>query len=189
MAFNSLVGTFTSPTATGDQVISLTGLGGTPVAIRFFWVADSTLSGYTSDTGPIYNSGEGAATATDEGVRWDIYRHDGSEFYKTSTRDDACIYFTGTEYVDRTTVINQASFVSFANNEVTINWSVVAASGFSIGYQAFTGCDASLLVHNTDRQDVSSATPFGNGVEAIAHGLGTTPKAVLINMSTFQLRN
>ena len=122
MTFYSQVGSFTTPSATGSQPI--TGISFKPVAIIFWWAAQSANSGWTTPS----QNGMGFATASGSGA---VTGATATTATVTSSHAAVAIYSANSSG----TVSLNASLAQFTSNGFTLNWTTTT-SGLEIHYIA-----------------------------------------------------
>lgn len=162
MALSVKTGVATSPTSPGNQTIAH-GLGATPTLVMFWGSAKANAS----TAGNFWRQSIGAATSSTARGYSATVTAEGSTQEQHKQRTDKCFAYIN----NGSATLCEADFVSFDGTNITINWTTVFTSGLTFQWMAISGVDANVF-----NFDLSAST----GSQNAAHGLGSTPKALLL---------
>lgn len=158
-------------TSTGNQTFTITWADGgnhTPTAVLFL-ASNATTEGTAVDH---FSNTVGAAESTTK--RWATANFSESGLASSNavsySSDASCIAIFGSS----DTIDAEADFVSFGENQVTINWTNAPSSAYLIYIMAFTG---------TEAVDVATFNPSTSAGSINVTGLGTSANVVIGSMT------
>lgn len=164
-------GVFSTPGATGNQTVTVTGLGVAPKVVILFGDY-ATSEGVSSDS----NLAIGVGISSSSRACIVGSSNDGDATSVARMRHNNAVYFT-TLVNGSTTIPMAGDFVSFglsgSDGQFTINWTTHTSTVRNVYYIAIGGADVLASL-------VQLQTPTATGSQNYAHGLASAPTAVIM---------